>query len=337
MKAGSLFSGIGGLDLGLERAGVEIVWQCEIDQNAQAVLRRHWPNTPIYDDVTQLKGGDLAPIDILCGGFPCQDLSMAGRRAGLAGEKSGLFFDFMRLAAECGPAWVLIENVPGLLSSNNGRDLGTVFRALGELGYWWSWRVLDSQYFRVPQRRRRVFIIGNNRNRTAAARVLFEPDICAFDAKASRRARKANAKIVSQSFSEDSGRERAGFRRVEVFSAVDSFTNRVRIYHDIAPTLVCGNRKPDKGHPFLVVKHNDDDIVMRGFTPLECERLQGFPDHWTEGQADTVRYLQLRNAVCVPVAEWIGKRIVEVEANLNERKGSNGKHSRQASTTRGAE
>ncbi len=175
MRIGSLFSGIGGFDEGFHRACMDIAWQCESDQQCLSVLRNHYPNTKTFKDVSNVTA-PIEPVELLCGGFPCQDLSVAGRRAGLAGERSGLFHEFMRIAAECSPSprWIVIENVPGLLSSNGGRDMATVLGALEELGYGWAYRCLDSQFFGVPQRRRRIFIVGHLGDWRPAAKVLFE-------------------------------------------------------------------------------------------------------------------------------------------------------------------
>ncbi len=182
MRVGSLFSGIGGMDLGLERAGMRVAWQVEIDQNCQRVLRHHWPEVARYGDVREVRGQDLEPIDLLVGGFPCQDVSAAGRRAGLVGERSGLFYEFVRIAAELAPAWILIENVPGLLSSRRGRDMGAVLGVLADLGYGWAYRVLNAQWFGVPQRRHRVFIVGRAGGLAdRAAEVLFEPEGLPWD------------------------------------------------------------------------------------------------------------------------------------------------------------
>lgn len=159
MNVGSTFSGVGGLDLGLERAGMQVKWQAEVDEWCRRVLAWHWPDARIYDDVRAVDGS-AENIDLLTGGFPCQDLSVAGKRAGLAGERSGLFFEFARIADELRPDWLLVENVVGLLSSSEGRDFGIVLSTLAEIGYGLSWRVLNAQYFGVPQRRRRVFIVG---------------------------------------------------------------------------------------------------------------------------------------------------------------------------------
>ncbi len=189
----SVCSGMGGFDLGLERAGFECSAQIEIDGNANAVLAQHWPAVPRLGDLTKVQGEDdrIGAIDLLVGGTPCQDLSVAGKRAGLAGKRSGLFYSFARLITECAPKWVLFENVPGLLSSNGGRDMAAVVGALGERGYGWAYRILDAQYFGVAQRRRRVFLVGCAGGRTdLAAQVLFESESCGRDTPSRRAPRE---------------------------------------------------------------------------------------------------------------------------------------------------
>ena len=167
----SFFSGVGGLDMGLERVGWRTVSFSEIDPYASAVLTQRWPRVPNLGDITGLAGGNADAnlraqnagswaAHLWTGGFPCQDLSVAGKRRGLAGARSGLAFAFLALVERHRPPAVLLENVPGLLSSHAGRDLGTLLGTLGELGYGWAYRVLDAQHFGVPQRRRRVFILG---------------------------------------------------------------------------------------------------------------------------------------------------------------------------------
>jgi len=185
LKFGSLFSGIGGFDLGLERSGFEIKFQVEIDVKCQDVLRRHFPNTEIFGDVTQCGQTNLIPVDLICGGFPCQDLSMAGRRAGLAGKRSGLWFEFHRIIEELRPGWVVIENVPGLLSSNGGEDFAIILQGLVECGYGVAWRILDAQYFGLAQRRRRVFVVASLGS-GCAAQVLFKREGGARDTPPSR-------------------------------------------------------------------------------------------------------------------------------------------------------
>jgi len=166
MNAVSLFAGVGGFDLAFERNGVEVIAAVEIDANARGVLKRNFPKTKLFDNVCTVTGKDLIDAGfnpsqgIIAGGFPCQDLSVAGKRAGLDGSRSGLFFEIVRLLDETKAKFFILENVPGLLSSQNGRDMATVIAALDDLGYHIAWRILDAQFFGVPQRRRRVFIVG---------------------------------------------------------------------------------------------------------------------------------------------------------------------------------
>lgn len=163
----SLFAGVGGFDLGLEQSGHTCVGQVEIDKNARAILERHWPNVPKHDDVQTAidwanENGLTGTVDLVVGGFPCQDLSVAGKRAGLAGKRSGLFFDALAFAQSVKAKTILLENVPGLLSSNQGRDFGQLLTELADAGFSnIEWRVLNSQFFGVAQRRRRVFIVAS--------------------------------------------------------------------------------------------------------------------------------------------------------------------------------
>jgi len=157
LTCGSLFSGVGGMDIGLSRAGFKHKFFAEIDPYCRAVLAARFPGIPIYEDVRDVDAS-AGHVAVLAGGFPCQDLSVAGKRAGLAGERSGLFYEFMRVADAIRPRAILLENVEGLYSSNGGRDFGVVLDALAERGYLATWRTLDAQHFGVPQRRRRVFV-----------------------------------------------------------------------------------------------------------------------------------------------------------------------------------
>jgi DNA (cytosine-5)-methyltransferase 1 len=153
----SLFAGIGGFDLGFQRAGVKTVATVEIDANCRKLLKAKWPDAVHLDDVRTSGRHNLPECDIVTFGFPCQDLSVAGKRAGLEGKRSGLFYEAMRIIDELQPAWAVWENVPGLLSSDNGRDLARVLFRMGESGYFGCVRCLDAQWFGVAQRRRRLF------------------------------------------------------------------------------------------------------------------------------------------------------------------------------------
>ena len=322
MRFASLFSGIGGFDLGLERAGMECVFQCEIDTHCGMLLGSKWPEVRKEADVRAF-GADLAGVDLICGGFPCQDLSVAGRRAGLAGERSGLWSEFHRILEVARPRWCLIENVPGLLSSNEGRDFAIILRGLVELGYGVSWRVLDSQFFGLAQRRKRVFIVGSLGS-GASAQVLFEPACVSGDSPPRRETREGSAFLAPAMPASGRGFSRDGESR-----------GQDPVIPDIAWALqerdAKGADSDTKDGHLIPIGFNatqdpitSDDMVgamsnqgaavalrcgVRRLTPTECERLQGFPDGWTAGFSDTVRYRMLGNAVSVPVAEWIGTRV----------------------------
>jgi DNA (cytosine-5)-methyltransferase 1 len=343
---GSLFSGIGGFDLGFDQAGLICAWQVERDKAARSVLKTRWPNVLKYEDVRDVGKRNLEPVDLVCGGFPCQDLSIAGRREGLAGERSGLWFEFRRIIAELKPQWVIIENVPGLLSSNGGRDMGAIVGALAELRYWWAYRVFDAQYFGVPQRRRRVFIVGCLA-KGCAQEVLFERQSSPWDSPPSRKEGAELAKDVAATI-RSGGKGGIPSAREDGYGLVCSFGGNFSGPISVATACNANGQRLDiESETFICNTFNgytgraDDNIVgtlaasgagtsrpagqgneldflvpslvgVRRLTPLEAERLQGFPDNWTAGQSDSARYRQLGNAVAVPVAAWLGQRILKI-------------------------
>jgi DNA (cytosine-5)-methyltransferase 1 len=160
MRVLDLFSGIGGFSIGLEKAGFETVAFCEIDKKARAVLKKHWPDVQIFEDVSQLTKEKLdehgISVDVICGGFPCQDISVAGRGAGLEGQRSGLWYEYHRLIKELTPQWVIIENVSALRS----RGLDAVLRSLFEIGYDAEWHCIPASAVGAPHRRDRVWVVG---------------------------------------------------------------------------------------------------------------------------------------------------------------------------------
>ena len=165
---GSLFAGVGGYDLGFERAGYECKFQVEWDKHCRSVLDYHWPDVPKWLDIRNVDGRFLPPVDVIIFGSPCQDLSVAGARRGLSGERSGLFHEAVRIIKEMRdatngtfPRWTVWENVAGALSSNNGRDFGTVLNEMAKAGaHLQEYALLDAQFFGIPQRRRRVFLVS---------------------------------------------------------------------------------------------------------------------------------------------------------------------------------
>jgi DNA (cytosine-5)-methyltransferase 1 len=205
LTAISLFAGVGGFDLAMERNGINVVATVEIDKAARGVLQHRFPNSKHFEDVTKVTGQELLDAGfipsrgIITGGFPCQDLSVAGKRAGLAGQRSGLFFEIVRLVEELSPKYLVLENVPGLLSSHGGRDMGIVLTALAECGYGVSYRVLDAQFFGVAQRRRRVFIVGClGDDGAASSEILALSESVLRDTPKGRKARKELAGDAGQ-------------------------------------------------------------------------------------------------------------------------------------------
>lgn len=171
MTFGDLFAGIGGMSLGLERAGMICKWQVEIDEFCRKVLTKHWPEVPKYGDIRQITGDDLEPVDLIVGGFPCQDISLAGRHAGIDGERSGLWWEMARLIAALRPRYVLIENVPAIL----GRGMGEVLGFLAGSGMDAEWSTMRTCEFGAPHPRARVFIVAYAKEERRGRRWLIWP------------------------------------------------------------------------------------------------------------------------------------------------------------------
>lgn len=303
MRYLSLFSGIGGFDLGFELAGMIPEAQVEVNQQCQAVLARHWPATQLIEKVEDCRGEWFPNIDVVCGGFPCQDLSLAGERRGLAGERSGLWYEFARIISEALPRWVVIENVPGLLSSCGGDDMGEIVGALVELGYGVAWRVFDAQGFGVPQQRRRVFIVANRHSVERAGEVLFDGESVYGDSPPRGEVGVDVARTLLSSAAR-------GDSRTETFV----FQPRAaRCGREMPGGIVPALNASETGMHGDSQPHVWDGYSLRRLMPVECERLQGFPDDWTAGHSDTARYRMLGNAVAVPVAKWIGERVMGLE------------------------
>ena len=297
----SFFSGIGGLDLGLERAGFTIGFHCEIKPFCRDILRQHWPNLPVHDDIRKLDDAEVPEADVWAAGFPCQDLSLArmGPRSGLRGSQSGLFHEFVRLVRGRRPRTIVLENVHGLLSSHGGRDFAIVLKALDELRYGVAWRVLNSKDFGVPQQRRRVYIVAIHRSWGSPGEVLFEPECGDWNTKKSRP---------------------NGKKPPSLFQTVIGDTRKGPLVKSIAHCIYAESARhtgTDWSRNYVWYP----DGRVRRFTPVEVERVQGFPDDWTlpleidQQQArriDSLRYHAVGNAVTPPVAEWVGKRLAMV-------------------------
>lgn len=296
-RVASLFSGIGGFDLGFQRAGFEVSFQCELNDFCQQVLSHHWPTVPKARDIKELNGADIPDSDIWVAGFPCQDVSLArmGKRDGLRGKQSGLFHEFARLVGEARPSTFVLENVSGLLSSHGGRDFGVVLGTLAELGYSLGWRLLNSKHFGVPQSRSRVFVVGCDQDRQGPAAILFESE-CSEGLPASRGADGKKPLSPFQRRLDHAGRKgpvtKALAYCLYAESARHTGTDWSRNYVSY----------PEQGE-------------VRRLMPEECEGVMAFPKGWTvlpgmkdSEEMDTARYHALGNAVTPPVIEWIAAR-----------------------------
>lgn len=257
LTAVSLFAGIEGIGLALKRSGARVVAAVEIDPACRAVIRRHFPETKLFNDVTEVTGDQLRAAGfvprrgILAGGWPCQGNSIAGRRGGMADPRSGLWMHVARLLAELRPRWFLGENVPGLLSVNGGRDIAVVRRDLAQLGYWWAERILDAQHFGVPQRRRRLFFVGCPGDPCGPVQVLLEPEGRDGHPAAGEEARPGTAAATSRgAVSALQGGGRRG-HRIDAEGAAGG--------HLIAQTITAREGKgPDSDAT------NGNDVAVRG-------------------------------------------------------------------------
>ena len=343
-----LFSGAGGFDLGFEWAGHESVAQVEFDPHCREVLARHWPEVPKYEDVREFDGSDFAGVGIISGGFPCQDLSVAGKRKGLSGARSGLFFELARIVDEARPEFLVWENVPGLLSADSGGAMGAVLHTLADIGYFGCYRVLDSQHFGVAQRRRRVFgVFAEGRaGGERCAELLLEPEGGGWTPAPRGQAGEDVARCLDSGSGGDSGKEQQ-----RTFVPDVSYTCQARDGKGISQregvtTLVASSITASAGHhghssprgdggdnlvaavaPTLEVRAQHgykgaetqlqcDTTGVRRLVPAECERLQGFPGGWTEfgskgALSDTHRYRMMGNAVTTNVVYWLALRMKE--------------------------
>jgi DNA (cytosine-5)-methyltransferase 1 len=346
-----------------EPLGWKAVGFSEIEPFPCAVLKHRFPNTPNYGSLTEYQSWPLQPgsIDLLVGGTPCQSFSVAGLRKGLADPRGNLALVFLGLADKLKPRWIVWENVPGVLSSNGGRDFGSFVGALEQLGYGWAMRVLDAQYFGVPQRRRRVFVVASLGGRDVAASVLLKPEsVCWHPAP---RRKKGQATAADAGAGVEAGSPIAFRKSKRAQSTTDNETwvaadasntlnnfdlGDTRTTHAVVNAipldsmcLLGRENKDDPRRGFGVGKEGDPmftvtkahhhgvatTMAVRRLTPTECERLQGFPDNWSQipwkGKPadqcpDGPRYKCAGNSMAVPVMRWIGEQIARVELSLNQ-------------------
>ena len=381
MRYLSVCSGIEAATSAWHHLGWEPVAFSEIEPFPSAVLQHHYPNVPNWGDMTQYKNWPDATIDLLVGGTPCQSFSVAGLRKGLEDPRGNLMLTFLGIADRYRPKYIVWENVPGVLSSNGGKDFGSFLGALGEMGYGWAYRVLDAQWFGVAQRRRRVFVVGCLGDQRRAAEVLFESESVSRNTPPSRAKGQGAAADVAGSLGSRGNKSHTELdgHGCYIPHAADTVTSK---WANGADPLQQGAQSGGNCIPvhafkvrggcegggkgylgsddtaFTVSTHQDQQIALpvvyenhaqdskvsgpldvaptvaakfgtgggnvplvgamavRRLTPVECERLQGFPDNHTnipwrkKAEApDGPRYKALGNSMAVPVMRWIGERI----------------------------
>jgi DNA (cytosine-5)-methyltransferase 1 len=366
----SVCSGIEAATVAWHHMGWQPVAFSDIEAFPSAVLAHHYPHVPNLGDMTKFEEWNLEPVDLLVGGTPCQSFSVAGLRKGLADPRGNLMLTFLAIAQRQRPRWIVWENVPGVLSSNGGRDFGTFLGALGELGYGFAYRVLDAQWFGVAQRRRRVFVVGCLGDWQRPAKVLFERESVRRDTAPSREAGQEVAGTIAARFGISRNNHEELAWPAEIASTLNaSFGGKQGLdnQHALsgAPLFVPGKigtitarmfnalgaRDVEEGallpvaQPItqfgeiagsLTARHDSSPCADRGqnvvaqpvatamqvrrLTPVECERLQGFPDGYTNipwrkkpEAPDGPRYKALGNSMAVPVMRWIGERINKVD------------------------
>lgn len=360
MRFLSLCSGIEAASAAWKGLGWKPIAFSEIEPFPCSVLAHHFPDVPNVGDMTRIDGRKFrGTVDLLVGGTPCQGFSVAGKRGGLSDIRSGLAMHFVRLVSEIMPRWFLWENVPGAFSTAAGRDFGTFVRALDGVGYHLAWRVLDAQFFGVPQRRRRIFLVGHSGDWRHPAAVLFEPGCLRRDSPTGGKKRQDVTQALTGCLGAggaDDNRAQAGFYVPEIVSqamsckwakgtsgpAGDEYRNLV-----CAPLTTKPYADNDAQESNLVISqygHKAGALASEGYdaspcpdrgptiisypgvrrlTPLECERLMGFLDGWTDvprkgkPASDSARYKALGNSMAVPVMRWIGERIAAVEAEMD--------------------
>lgn len=309
-------------------SGFRCVWANEWDKYAASIYRNRFPETPLStDDIRKVNADDIPDHDLLCAGFPCQAFSVAGKRRGLEEARGTLFYEIARIAERKRPRLLLLENVKGLLSHDKGKTFGVILEVLGSIDYRLEWQVLNSKWFGVPQNRERVFIVGHlgdEPSRTVfpiteiggdfneahgeaqgdGSRVRNEDQGIAGSLRVGGSGLEDN--LIAGTLSHRYGKD-GSENLIEVGNILSSRASDGRIYspEGLSPTLrpsIFGWAKP---------KIETSEARIRRLTPLECERLQGFPDGFTEGVSDTQRYKMLGNAVTVNVIQFLGYKIKE--------------------------
>lgn len=350
----SLCSGIEAASVAWQPLGWQPVAFAEIEPFPCAVLAHHYPHVPNLGDMTTIDGSKYrGTVDLIVGGTPCQSFSVAGKRGGISDPRGALALAFVELVRDVSPRWIVWENVPGVFSSGGGADFKAFANALVDIGYPVAWRVLDAQYFGVPQRRRRVYIVGYLGDWRPAAAVLFEPhSLRGNHSPRRKKAKDIAGAFTSCAYSGGLGCRPEGAANGHFVPQYEKVARTLTNRHDGSP---CYDRGPNivatpintqvelrhkalgertglgigkEGDPAFTLQGSHSHAVhnhkqgVRRLTPLECERLQGFPDHYTDvphkGKiaAGAPRYRAIGNSMAVPVMRWIEERIGAVSGGI---------------------
>ena len=347
-----LFSGIGGFHLGFERAGYEMQsYFSEIDQHAIAVYKHQFKDSKYVGAVRDVRGADLPNIDLITFGSPCQDFSLAGRREGMEGERSVLILEAIRLIKECRPRAFVWENVKGTFSSNDGEDFAAILQAFADIGgYRLEWQLLNTSWF-LPQNRERIYLVGysttsrgdwkgvfpigksTKQNNVVANQGVIHPKIIGYtrdsEGKVTHRHLKDEAGTIHASTGAGGNTDQfvqlnTKYNYKKVNETIEQNPNEFR--EGEARMMDLHNRKVQDISPCLVEPHHNAASLFNGYrirrlTPIECERLQGFPDNHTEygnydgvikKMSNTQRYKQCGNAVTVDVVKAVAERMKDI-------------------------
>ena len=346
-----LFSGVGGFSLGLREAGVQVEWHgfSDIDKFANNVFRERFPNAEELGPIEDIDIDRLPRIDLVTFGFPCQDLSIAGRRKGFDGSRSSLYFKAIEIIERKRPKYFIFENVKGFFSSNAGKDFTIALKTIADIGYDGQWQLLNTRWF-LPQNRERIYFVGHVRGECRPKVFPIRENGKVFN-ESQRKAQKEgewvrskgpqSANCISARYYKD-GSENLIDTGLNQIGVIGKDSEATRVYdttcartikngggmgaktglYEVKPVLTPnrenkkqnGRRFKEDGEDMFTLTSQDQHGVQLGsnirrLTPTECERLQGFPDGWTEGQSDTQRYKQMGNAVSVPVVKSIMKKL----------------------------
>ena len=295
----SICSGIEAATVAWKPLGWEALAFAEIDKFPSAVLAHHYPEVPNVGDFTQIRGDEFGPTDLLVGGTPCQSFSVAGQRGGLDDARGNLTLEFLRLAGRARPRWFVWENVPGVFSMDRGRAFGTILRQVAELGYGYAWRVFDAQYFNVPQRRSRVFIVGHLGDWLYPAAIFFEPHSVSGNPPPGRGAKAEVARTFTS-------RSRSGGWSDDIEMAAGGY---MRVVPAVAKSLTSRELRLDAGTQTLVVAN-----TLRG---------EGF-DASEDGTGR-------QNLVAIFAQNQLGEvRISDVAGTLNQNSNASGRNTPMA-------